>query len=1041
MVGLHATGRVELAFDGVQHGREPAPGRPTNWGFLAAQSHLAESATDIETPRLLVLAAAREINQGREPRKMIFLFKAQAAEMLGGVAERTVQVLRGPGACPDLPMERIYRDCRGLWGLTAHPRSTAGGLCGTAWISAGRAGYDIRGVASMQGETISHYRITEELGRGGMSVVYRAEDTKLNRAVALKFLSGPELASGESKARFLQEAQASAALSHPHIIGIHEIDEVGGRLFLVLPLLEGESLEKRIARGPIEVSTALEIALQIAEALEEAHAKGIVHRDIKPSNVMVQDKGPKLRCILMDFGLARLAQTTRLTRAGSQLGTAAYMSPEQIQGESVDHRTDIWSLGVVLYEMVSGALPFPSDYEQALFYRVLNEDPEPLTALRTGVPPELERIVSKCIAKDAGERYQSSTDLRVDLRTLQKSTATGTSRPSAVFPLPVSTKQDAPWYRQLASPQALVGLLLGALLTGAASWSMLASRSSSGWTPQYSIERLTWNSGLSTHPDISSDGRLVAYASDRDGGGHLDIWVEQTGGGGRVQVTDAAEEGLTPKFSPDGATLLFERDGDLYAVPALGGRARFLAGQASLPAFSPDGAEVSYASPGGELMVVDLAGGEPRKLQAGFQHMLQSLWMPDGEQLLFSAVDKSNEFDLWVTPAAGGERYPLRALEFVRTTHSTNRITFLPAWAEPGRSLLYGSQQSLWNIELRSDLRGFAGPPRALTFGPSGFYFASVADDGTIAAAAAHEQTGIWSAPSSAGPRDPLHDRIGTPTVPLRFSLSRAKNRLAFVGRTNSSDVYVHDLGNGEETNITNDGREERNAVISADGTQVAYESRSGAEFELRVFSFESQQSRTLCDNCGTPSHWSPDGAYILVTQEEREAIARIDSATGDSVDIIAFEDTPGIESARYSPDGRWIAFAERNSPHWTGRVLVAPADASSVIGESACIQVTETSHLDVMPRWSPAGDAIYYLSSKVGAYGIWSQALDDQLRPTGPPTPVRLFETLRFSMATLGFEEIAFEVGEDRIYFTLQETTGEVYLLRPLAGGEDMPG
>ena len=259
------------------------------------------------------------------------------------------------------------------------------------------------------GQTVLHYQIVEQLGSGGMGVVYPAEDAKLKRDVALKFLNASSLADTDVKGRFLREARAAAAIDHPNIFGVvHEIGEEAGRLFMAMPLLEGLSLYKRITEGPRPIEDILNISIQTAEGLEEADSKNIVHRDIKPANIMVSERGASLlQATLMDFGLALLSQATKLTREGSQLGMAACMSPEQTQGTEVDQMTDVWALGVVMYEMLAGQLPFKAEYEQALFYGILNEDPDAVTALRSGVPMELERIVHKCLTKQADERYQS----------------------------------------------------------------------------------------------------------------------------------------------------------------------------------------------------------------------------------------------------------------------------------------------------------------------------------------------------------------------------------------------------------------------------------------------------------------------------------------------------------------------------------------------------------------------------------------------------------------------------------------------------------
>ena len=272
-------------------------------------------------------------------------------------------------------------------------------------------------------KTISHYIILEKIGEGGMGVVYKAQDLKLQRLVALKFLPSNLLGDEEAKARFLREARAAAALQHPNICTIHEIDEADGHTFIVMAYLEGEELRKHIEKGPLSLDRLLDIAIQVARGLQEAHGKGVVHRDIKPANIMDTTSG---QAVLMDFGLAQIASAaSKLTREGTTVGTSAYMSPEQTSGEKTDHRTDIWALGVVLYEMATGQTPFQGHYEQAILYSILHEAPEPITALRTGIPPELERIANKCLAKRADERYQTVSDLLADLGALKRSRETG----------------------------------------------------------------------------------------------------------------------------------------------------------------------------------------------------------------------------------------------------------------------------------------------------------------------------------------------------------------------------------------------------------------------------------------------------------------------------------------------------------------------------------------------------------------------------------------------------------------------------------------
>ncbi len=265
----------------------------------------------------------------------------------------------------------------------------------------------------MVGKTISHYKIIEKIGAGGMGVVYKAQDTKLDRFVALKFLPPHVGQAEDEKKRFIHEAKAASALDHPNICTIYEIDESeDGQMFIAMAYYEGESLKEKIEPGPLPLAGVLDIAIQIVQGLAKAHAREITHRDIKPANIIITEDN---QVKIVDFGLAKLAGQTRLTEEGTTLGTIAYMSPEQAQGSEVGPRADIWALGVVLYEMVTGRQPFAGDYQQAIVYSIMIDDPEPVTALRTGVPMELERIIGKAMAKDPDQLYQHVDEIAVDL--------------------------------------------------------------------------------------------------------------------------------------------------------------------------------------------------------------------------------------------------------------------------------------------------------------------------------------------------------------------------------------------------------------------------------------------------------------------------------------------------------------------------------------------------------------------------------------------------------------------------------------------------
>jgi non-specific serine/threonine protein kinase len=321
----------------------------------------------------------------------------------------------------------------------------------------------MQGQPGMIGTTVSHYTILEKLGGGGMGVVYKAQDLKLDRFVVLKFLPPDLTRDTEAKQRFVHEAKAASALQHTNICVVHDIDETAeGQMFICMEYLEGETLKKKIERGPLKISETIEFAIQIAQGLAKAHEHGIIHRDIKPANVMVTSDGAAK---IVDFGLAKLSGQTMLTKEGSTLGTAAYMSPEQARGEPADQRTDIWSLGVLLYEMLSGRRPFDADYENALFYSIINAEPEPITGLRTGVPMELERIVDKAMAKRPEERFQHVDEMLVDLRRVTKGSGSRAGLPS---PDSRQGTLRSPWWKRPVP--VLLGVLFVIVLIVTAVW-------------------------------------------------------------------------------------------------------------------------------------------------------------------------------------------------------------------------------------------------------------------------------------------------------------------------------------------------------------------------------------------------------------------------------------------------------------------------------------------------------------------------------------------------------------------------------------------
>lgn len=420
----------------------------------------------------------------------------------------------------------------------------------------------------MKLKQIGHYKILDKLGEGGMGVVYKAQDTKLKRIVALKFLPLDRLGTGEEKDRFIREAQAAAALNHPNIATIYSIDEEEGHLYISMEYIEGESLKEKTADAPLKLKKALDIAAQTALGLQAAHEQGVVHRDIKSSNIMVTPKG---QVKIMDFGLAKFSGSSLLTKAGTTLGTIAYMSPEQAQGEQVDLRTDIWAFGVVLYEIVTGQMPFKGDYDQALVYSILNEEPEPLSALRSRVPLELERIVEKCLAKDVAARYQNASELPVDLKAIDISSGGSTSRITAARGMSTMSTMSTAEPKKPSRFKRALKWTFAALFLLAAGFSVWRFWISPLQAP---VRRLVINTDenlifwQNSAVTISPDGKNIVYVSQQNGEPKLFLRSLEKFESTPIQGT---ENGNSPFFSPDGQWIGFYADGKLKKASIFGG--------------------------------------------------------------------------------------------------------------------------------------------------------------------------------------------------------------------------------------------------------------------------------------------------------------------------------------------------------------------------------------------------------------------------------------------------------------------------------------
>ncbi len=563
-------------------------------------------------------------------------------------------------------------------------------------------------------KTISHYEILAPLGEGGMGVVYRAVDTRLGRPVAVKLLRLDGAIDGESRKRFVQEARAASALNHPHIITIYEIGQAAGADFIAMEYVAGSSLAQVVEQRRLSITDGLKYAVQIADALAAAHAAGILHRDLKPGNIMVSNTGS---IKVLDFGLAKLtdsadveplgeratAGTTReedrlQTEEGTILGTAAYMSPEQAEGKPADARSDVFSFGAVLYEMITGRRAFRGATKMSTLAAVLTKEPEPPSQGVPGLSRDLEKMILRCLRKSPERRWQSMADLKVALEDLREESE---FRREAVAPVPLPARR---WTKGVVVSLAMA--VIGALTLGA--W-WRATRTPPDVGPSPFLTKLTSDVGWTDYPAISLDGKMLAYASDRGDENNLDIWVQAIADGHPAQLTRHAADEIEPSFSADGSRIAFQSSrlgGGIYVVPTLGGEERLLVAGGFSPRFSPDGKWIAYGvaeQAGSRIDVAPAAGGPAISVASGFYRAHAPVWSPDGRHLLFWAqryrdAPPDNNVDWYVAAIPGGSpvRTDARAALLRERFQAFQGLPSPDAWVPGGdRVLFHGHRRRL----------------------------------------------------------------------------------------------------------------------------------------------------------------------------------------------------------------------------------------------------------------------------------------------------------------------------------------------------------
>ena len=784
------------------------------------------------------------------------------------------------------------------------------------------------------GTMVSRYRVISRIGAGGMGEVYKAHDHELDRPVAIKILPFDVVRHEDRVRRFIQEARAASALSHPHIVTIHEIGEIdlgagGSRTrYIAMEYIHGATLRERIHDGRTSIRALLDVLSQAADALAKAHAAGIVHRDLKPDNIMVTQDG---YAKVVDFGLAKLTEKAstgdasavtvhRQTQEGMLLGTIAYMSPEQARGEAVDHRSDIFSFGCVLYEAVTKRRPFDAELDDDILHRIVHSDPIPVSEIAPSTPAEVRRMIRRCLARDPDQRYQSMKDLAIELRELSEEFESLAPRSGSASGELSPARPGRPLLMLLAAVVA-VAILLGA-------YAVIQRRASSNGTAPASsatFRQLTDQAGLEWAPSLSPDGKFVAYvaASER---GDSDIYLLRIGGRKAINLTeDSPAEEDTPVFSPDGQSIAFRssrQGGGIFVMGATGESVRRLTGEGHDPSWSPDGKSLVISSLGfnnplsrtssvGELSIVDAASGARRKLGVGHD-AVQPNWSPGGHRIVFwSTTQASGRRDIASVPAGGGPSVAIT---------SDEPADWNPVWSPDGKFVYFcsdrGGTMNIWRIavdEVSGQVQGEPQPVTAPTRWAGDLSFER--SGRTLAFSAIDSRSNIEKLPY-----DPVQQKAtGAPTPVTRGNVKITEpdvspdgRQIAFRTDLQQEDIYVVGTDGSNLQKLTDDIARDRRPRWSPDGKRIGFYSNRSGRYELWTMRTDGSDRQQITSSTGpwvADLVWSPDGTRLALYHANRGAYL---VSLADQLPSSKFEPLPASPGAFFRPtdwshDGEWL--------------------------------------------------------------------------------------------------------------------------------------
>jgi Tol biopolymer transport system component len=880
------------------------------------------------------------------------------------------------------------------------------------------------------GQTISRYRIVAKIGEDATGTLYKATDTESGDQVTLKVLSGSVTAN-------------VLRAEHPNIARIFEVGRSNDIDFVAMETAEGESVYDFLERERPHRRHLLRYASQIAGALAAAHGAGIVHGPLNPAAIFIS---PKREIKIHDFGFGVLEPPPESEEGRKALfgASAPYVSPEQIQGNPPDVRSDIFSFGALVYHMTTGRRGFQAETIAGTWKAILQSEPKPISQATSRAPRGMDRLLERCLRKNPQRRFQQFGDIEQELERMS----------DAFIQNP---KHKASFLRRNGGRIAKIaaGALLAAATVAAAVfwWQTTSTREP---VIGSKTRQLTKDPGFTSDPAISSDGSLLAYASDRKNDGNLDIWVQPTGQGDAMQLTSDPADDREPAFSPDGATIAFRSDrdgGGVYVIPSKGGEARLVAPEGRRPRFSPDGQWIAYwVGPPGlapkangayKIFVIPSGGGTPRQIRPDFASCTTPLWSPDSKKVLFSGREDSirndvDATDWYIASIEGTQVVNTRACQLFHHEGVLPQSQYGIPGAWKGGHVYFSAPAaagaSVWRADIDRETDKVSTKPVRVTSGEGIEMLPSGDANGIVVFGRQSLNADIWGIPVSPNEgkvTGALKRWTHDPAIDVSPSLSADGSRLLFQSnRAGHYNIWQMETNSGTESLVASSPEDQLWPVISPDGSKVAWSETRIGRYEHFARPISGGATEVLCQDCGpATAGWSRDGRMILVESfhgvRHRLGISLIKAGSEGRTAVLE-DSNSDLRHAQFSPDGRWIVVVARMDGG-SSRIYIAPFRAG-LVPKSEWIALTDGSAWESSPQWSPNGKLVYYTSTRDGYHCIWAQRLDAVNKPSGAAFAVYHFHSARRSPAVLPFEDTDLVAGQDQLLVSLSELTGNIW-------------